>query len=77
MKSPDLAHDRDAFLENVSRLLVSQQIEITLPIARFDVLQAVPFFRQRPQRFRQHVELVDLERRLAGFGQKTIRPRRR
>ena len=71
-ETPDLAHDRDSFLENVARLLVRQQIEITLPVTRFDVLQAVPFFRQRPQRFSEHFERVDLQRRLAGLGEKTF-----
>ena len=60
------------FFENGARLLVRDQIEITLPVTRLDVLKPVPFLRQRPQRFPEQLELVDFQGRLAGLGEETI-----
>ncbi len=54
-KPAHLAHDQDPLLEDGARMLVREQIEIALPIARLHILQPVPFFRQRPQRFRKHL----------------------
>ena len=71
-ESPDLAHDRDPLLEHISRMLVRDQVEIALAIPRLDVLEPVPFFRQRPERFSEQLELVNLQRRLAGFGEETF-----
>ena len=52
-------------------MLVRDQIDVSLPIACFDVLQAVPFFRWRPERLGQDFEFAHFQRRLAGFGQET------
>ena len=64
----DFAHHQDAFLKCFPRLLVRNQIDITLPIARFDVLQAVPFFRRRTERLGQDFKFVRFQRRLTGLG---------
>jgi hypothetical protein len=68
-ESANLAHDRDALMKDRSRLLVSHQIEIALPIAGFDVLQTVPFFGQRTQRFRENLKPGNLQARLARLGE--------
>ena len=70
-ETPSLANDRDAFFEHLARMLVRDEIEITLAVPRFDVLQSVPFFRQRPQRFGQHLERAHFQCRLPAFGDKT------
>ena len=69
---PDLTNDGDPLFEDRARTLVRDEIEITLPITRLDVLEPVPFFRQRPQGLGQQLELVNFEGRLAGFRQETI-----
>ena len=71
MKRRDFAQIAMRFSNTVARTLVRHKIEITLPIPRFDVLQSMPFFRERPQGFRQHLKRVHLQRRFAGFGEKT------
>ena len=43
------AHDGNALFKDASRLLVRQKIEIALAITRFHILQAMPFFRKRPE----------------------------
>src|SRR5439155_3766621 len=48
-KTTNLANNDKALGENRARLIVRDQIKITLSITRLDVLQAVPFFRQRPE----------------------------
>ncbi len=52
-------------------LFVRQQVEITLPITRLHILQAMPLLRQRPQRFAEHAQGGDLQRRFAGLGDET------
>ena len=71
MKSPHLAQNRDPLRENFARALVRHQVEITLAITRFDIRQAMPFFRQRPQGLRQHFEPVHFQSLLAGLGEET------
>ena len=71
-KSTRFAKNCNPLEKNGARLFVRDQIEITLAITRFDILQPMPLFRQRPQRFREHFELLDLQCRLAGFGQETF-----
>jgi hypothetical protein len=58
-------------LKHFSRFIVRDKIDIALAITRFDVLQTVPFFGRRSQRFCKHFEFVRFERRLARLGQKT------
>src|SRR5205814_6687280 len=70
-ETADLANNHKTLGKNRARLIVRDQIEVTLAITRLDVLQAVPFFRQWPQRFRQQLQLVHLQRRLARFSRET------
>src|SRR6187200_2210568 len=44
-------NDLGAFTEGFARLRVDDQIEVALTISCLDILQAVPFFRQRNQGF--------------------------
>src|SRR3954468_2777776 len=53
-------------------MLVRNQVEVALSVTRLHILKSVPFFRQGPERFREQLELVHLERRLAGLGEKAI-----
>jgi hypothetical protein len=46
------------------RRLVHDQVHIPLPVALLDVLQPVPFLRQRPQRLREQLQPVRLDRQL-------------
>jgi|ERR1700724_1985712 hypothetical protein len=43
-ETADLAHDRNPLGKCFPRLLVRNQIKITFAVARFDILQAMPFF---------------------------------
>src|SRR5205807_6108194 len=70
-KPANFAHQRDPFLKCFQRLLVRNKIDITLSMTRFDILQAVPFFRWRPERLGQHFEFVRFQRRFASLRQKT------
>src|SRR5437867_9040863 len=70
-KAANLAHHRNPLPKVLAGLLVRDQIEISLTIARLDILQAMPFFRQWPQRFRQHCKFFRFQRLLAGLRQKT------
>src|SRR5947208_2525548 len=70
-KPADLTNNHETFGENRARLIVRDQIEVTLTITRLDTLQAVPFFRQRPERLRQQLQLVHLQRWLARFSCET------
>src|SRR5262249_11093734 len=45
---------------------VGNEIEITLPVARFHVFQAVPFFGHGEQRLSQMLDLLDVHGKLAG-----------
>jgi len=48
-KPARFAHDRNALFKHIPRLLVSQQVKVALAIARFHILQAMPFLRKWPQ----------------------------
>src|SRR5207302_7280242 len=71
-KAPYFAEDQDAFCEDVLRLIVRNQVEITLTVARLNVLQPMPFFGQRTKRFRQDFKVMDFQSRLARFRGKTV-----
>ena len=55
-------------MKTLRALLVDDEIDVALAIARVDVGHAVPLVRQRPQRLRQHAQLFDAHRQLAGLG---------
>ena len=44
-KTANLTNNHETFGENRARLIVCDQIKVTLAITRLDVLQAMPFFR--------------------------------
>ncbi len=48
-------------------MIVRDEIQITLTIARFLILQAVEFVRQRTQCFGQQTQLGAVDRQFAGF----------
>ena len=69
-KAPGLANNRDAFCKDFPRTLVGEKIKITLAIARLNVLQSVPFLRERPQGLGQQLKRPHFQRRLTGFREK-------
>ena len=67
----ELAHclnDPGARHEHPARILVGDQVEITLAVFLFLIGQAVEFFRQWAQRLGQQAHLLDAHGKLAGFG---------
>src|SRR5205809_4846402 len=70
-KTPGLANNRDTFFEHGPGTLVGEKIEITLPVARLNVLQAMPLFGKRPQSLRHKAESACLQRRFAALGEET------
>ena len=63
----DLTDDGKTLAENIPRVLVGNEVKVTLPVPRFHVLQAVPLFRQRMQRLAEQDEFLRLDRRLPSF----------
>ncbi len=64
-------HEFDHFAalpEYGSRLGIDDQIHVSLPQSQLLVGYAVPLLRQRPQRFRQELETIDVDGELAGLG---------
>ncbi len=70
-EAPRFADDGDAFFKDDARTLVGEKIEVTLPVARLDILQPMPFFGERPQSFRQQSEGVRLQSRFTALGEET------
>src|SRR5438067_605994 len=70
-KAPGLANNRDPFFKHSPGALVGEKIEIPLPVARFDVLQSVPLFRERPQGLFHQAERARLQRRFAALSEET------
>ena len=64
----DRGHELRADREVLAGLLVHQQVEVPLPVARLDVRDAVEGVRQRPPDLRQKLELADCEARFAAPG---------
>ena len=60
--------DLGTHFEGVTGSIVGDQIQITLTIARFLILQAVEFVRQRAQCFGQQAQLGAMDRQFTGFG---------
>ena len=59
------AHDRGPRAEQVARLFVGQQVDVSPAIADLRVAHAVPFVRHRLERFGQEVDLVHGDAQLA------------
>ena len=51
-----------------AHLVVGDQVEVALAVARLDVGEAVPLLRQRPQRLGEHAELLRVDGQLVGLG---------
>src|SRR5680860_1247906 len=55
-------------------LLVGEQVELALPVAGFDVLEAVELVRRRAQAPGQQAPVVDRQRELAAASRRQRRP---
>jgi hypothetical protein len=64
----DARQDLRTHFEGLAGFIVGDQIQVTLTIARFLILQAVEFVRQRAQGFGQQTQLGAVDRQLTGFG---------
>lgn len=73
----DTGHDLRANLEGLTGFIVGDEIRVTLTVARFLILQAMEFVRQRAQGFGQQTQFGAVDRQLTGLGfeQFTFRPR--
>ena len=69
---PQFLDDSRARYEHLPRLCIGDEVQIPLAIAHLDVRQAMPFFRQRQQRFRKEENLLDPNRQLIGLGSKQV-----
>jgi len=67
---PQFPDNPGARFEHLARLLVGDQVEITLPVAQLDVRQPMPFLGQRQQRFRKKENLLDPDGQFIGLGSK-------
>ena len=67
-KAPDELDHCGANAEHAARVIVHDEVEIALTIARFEIRQAMPLVRQRPQSLGQEAQLVDHDRQLALLG---------
>ena len=64
----DTGHDLGANFEGLTGFIVRDEIQVALTIARFLILQAVEFVRQRAQGFGQQTQLGAVDRQFTGFG---------
>ena len=60
----DLADDRAAFVKDLLDVVIGDEVEVALAVARLDVREPVPLRRERPQRLADDGELRHLERDL-------------
>ena len=69
-ETADQADDFASLLKNLADLRVHDQVEMALPVADLHVRQAVPFLRQRMQRFGQEAQTVffHVDRQFARLG---------
>ena len=61
----DETDDLAALAEGVADLRVHDEVEVALAVTDVDILQAVELLRQRAQRLREQVEVLDADRHLA------------
>ena len=64
----DLEHDLVAFDEEVARIVVGEQVELAVAVARACVAEPVVLVRRRAQRLGQQRALADSERELPALG---------
>jgi hypothetical protein len=67
-KRADGRHHARAGLKHGARVGIDDQIQIALPVSRFNVAQAVPFLRQRQQALGQEVQARGPNRQLVRLG---------
>ena len=61
------AHDGEADLEHAARVVVRDQVDVALAVARVDVGESVPLVRELPLRLGEHGERLDPHRELAAL----------
>ncbi len=71
-EAPQRLHYLGALDENLAHLGIHRQVHVTAAIARFHILQSVPFLRQRKQVLHQEGDLLDVNGELAGAGAEEI-----
>ena len=65
-KPPQFANDQASLHENIADFAIDDQIDVSLPVPNLDILQAVPFFRQRKKALREKHEFGRQYRQFAG-----------
>ena len=68
-KSANFRDHEDAFDENIGRLRVAHEVEVTLAVLDFAVCHAVPFVGHGTQGLGEHGKVFDFDGRLAGAGE--------
>src|ERR1044071_5014225 len=71
-KFSHFADDFTAQQKRLAHLIVEPEIEIALSEPRLDVLDAVPFFRQRPDGFAKNGETFDTHGKFTGMSRKQL-----
>src|SRR5262249_22667674 len=67
-KIADLANNQAPLDEDIAYALVDDQIDVSLPEARFNIGEPMPLFRQRQEILRQEVKLCSQHRQLVRAG---------
>src|SRR6266850_2363039 len=57
-KPSQFANDYAAFDENVAHFAIHDKVDITLPVADFNILQPMPFLRQRQETLRKKCQFA-------------------
>src|SRR5664279_3858249 len=65
-------HYLGAFDEHLAHLGIHGEIDVAAAVAGLDVLQTVPFFRQRKQIFYQEGDLFDVDAEFSGAGTEEV-----
>src|SRR5713226_7117798 len=60
--------------KHLARFLIRDEVEIALAVTQLHIRQAMPFLRQRQQRFRKEENLFDPDAQLIGLGSKQMAP---
>ena len=63
---------RERFSKIPPHLGIDHQVDVALPIARFDIGQTMPFFRQRPQTLGEQTKPFGFNRQFFGSGAKQM-----
>src|SRR5580692_4307782 len=65
-EAPELLNNLRPGDKHFSRLVVSKQVQIALPVAQFDVGQPMPLFWKREQGFGKKCQLVNMDGKFVG-----------